>query len=131
MPQSQPNIAAQAILTEATGTATLEPARDGIDFFSFNSFYFACTALGITAASAPLPCSLTLTGYRGGQGLVTQEIALRPGVALRFDMIEVTLREEFQEVDRVEFRQNGLLVDATSAATAVLYDSSNYQNFTE
>lgn len=74
----------------------------------------------------PLACSLTLTGKRDGEAVVTQDISFSSDDLLTSKMKKVIFAGTWNNVDEIDFEQKGLL----SAATSVLYDNFEYTTFT-
>jgi hypothetical protein len=130
--QSKPNVGLQHLQSAGfDSTATLKPASSKTKYFSLQSFYFGCVPSSQeTVAGAAIPCTLTLTGRRNGEVVVTQDISFAPE-GLTGLLVSPMKKQEFagawSNVDEVDFKQTGLL---GTVATSVLYDNVKYTTFT-
>lgn len=94
-------------------------------FFDFNSFYFGCVIGTLeSAASAPVACTVTVTGYRFGVKLASQSFSFNPGpAAVTAPMTKANLGFAFNDVDKVTFSTS---YAGSSATGATLLDNLSY-----
>ena len=77
--------------------------------FSLTSLYYGCeTNLGQSAASVPVPCTITATGYKAGSSnpAVTQVFTFSPAAGLRAPMAFGTFKATFQGLNKVTYTQS-------------------------
>ncbi|TKA51589.1 hypothetical protein B0A55_12553, partial [Friedmanniomyces simplex] len=128
-PQSAPNVVAfDAIAAATEGDPSILADFDDstVDSFNLQSFYFGCVVANAeTAASVPVDCSITITGYRNGGEVASQDADFTTGSLLTLvaNMDKVTLSSEFSNVDKVTFAIDGVL---DSTLDAVLFDNFAY-----
>jgi hypothetical protein len=79
-----------------------------------------------TVASLPTDCTITVTGYRNGEQVASQDADFSTGTLLAAvaPMQKIDLKKPgFKNVDRVEFETDGEL---DSTTLAVLFDNIAY-----
>ncbi|KAI7227007.1 hypothetical protein KC330_g8590 [Hortaea werneckii] len=125
-PFSKPNVLGYDVVFAVQGQQTMTSKYDDsiTDFFNRKSFYFGCVVTNVVGvASAPLPCSMTVTGFRGQDKIAQKTVAFTPD-GLVSNLGPVNLKNSgFENVDRVEFDLVGGL---EKLALAVLFDNFEY-----
>ncbi|KAI7200137.1 hypothetical protein KC316_g1206 [Hortaea werneckii] len=125
-PFSKPNVLGYDVVFAAQGRQTMRAKYDEsiTDFFNLKSFYFGCVVTNVIAlASAPSPCSMTVTGFRGQDQVAQETVDFTPD-GLVSNLGPANLKNSgFENVDRVEFDLVGGL---EKLALAVLFDNFEY-----
>ncbi|KAI7164816.1 hypothetical protein KC349_g491 [Hortaea werneckii] len=125
-PFSTPNVLGYDVVFAAQGQQTMRAKYDDsiTDFFNLKSFYFGCVVTNVIAlASAPFPCSMTVTGFRGQDQVAQKTVTFTPDGTVS-NLGPANLKNSgFENVDRVEFDLVGGL---EKLALAVLFDNFEY-----
>ncbi|KAI7178394.1 hypothetical protein KC316_g9224 [Hortaea werneckii] len=125
-PFSKPNVLGYDVVFAAQGQQTMTSKYDDsiTDFFNLKSFYFGCVVTNVVAvASAPSPCSMIVTGFRGQDQVARKTVTFTPD-GLVSSLGPANLKNSgFENVDRVEFDLVGGLEEL---ALAVLFDNLEY-----
>ena len=129
IPHSSPNVGAyntESIALQGTLKITSEYPGSVTDFFSFQQFYFGCVAGTLEAiASAPIACTITVTGYRESVQVARQKFSYNPGTVVTAPMKKVKLSKKFEYIDEVTFTTEYSVPDAG----ATLLDDLKYDAF--
>jgi hypothetical protein len=128
-PESSPNVIAFDVTSQLLNPPEIySDYTDSItNHFALHYFYFGCVVTNVeTAASVPQECTLDVTGYRNGEQTAYQSIDFKPDGLLISDMTKAELETEFQDVDKVAFKIDGLVGGTLDAA---LLDNFSYDVF--
>ncbi|GAB7344153.1 hypothetical protein MBLNU457_2048t1 [Dothideomycetes sp. NU457] len=126
-PFSAPNAIYYQIEQELSGGPKIYADYDDsiTDHFNFKSFYFGCVvATQEAAATTPVSCTITITGFRNNQQVVTQDATFNVNIGTIEQNMEKVVLQGFGDVDAVTFATAA--ATGTKGTTAVTIDNLEY-----
>ena len=129
IPKSSPNTGAFGATTILTqGQPKLVTTSTTTKAFDFKQFYFGCVAGTVeSVASAPVSCTITVTGFKSGKKVATQAFKYSPGIAVTSPMKSATLSAAFKGIDEATFSTSY----SVSAGGATLLDNLSYTTYSQ
>ena len=88
---------------------TISYSGSKVKSFALSSFYYGCqTNLAQAAASVPVACNVTATGYKAGssKAVAVQEFAFSPAEGLMAPLALGKLETAFQGLENVTYAQS-------------------------
>lgn len=119
-PHSGPNYALGFGSTSTPAAMTTTYRGSTVQSFTLLSLYYGCLANPAhPAASVPVPCNITATGYKTGSpdAVAVQEFVFEPAAERAAPLAEGTFEAAFEGLEHVTF------VRSPAAGTAFVFDN--------
>lgn len=109
IPESNPNVAFGVGSASSPSTMTISYPGSEVKSLALSSLYYGClTNLGQAAASVPVACNITATGYKAGSStpVVVQQFPFSPAAGLKAPMTFGKFAAAFQGLENVTYAQS-------------------------